>query len=124
MSQLNKPKYTLLKNWGYAMNGLFEVTKNESSFKLQVVAFFALQIVAFLLPIDIGYKVILGLSMFIPIMAELVNSAIERVVDLVTTDYQIMAKYAKDAGAALVFTSIILTSLIWVFTLLIAFKIL
>lgn len=124
MSQLNKPKYTLMKNWGYAMNGLLEVTKNESSFKLQVVAFLGLQIIAFFLPIEIGYKVVLGLSMFIPLMAELVNSAIERVVDLVTTDYQVMAKYAKDAGAALVFTSIVLTTLIWVFTLLMAFNIL
>ena len=124
MSGHNKPKYTLMKNWGYAMNGLAEVTKHESSFKLQVIAFILLQVVAFFLPIETFYKVILGLSMFVPIMAELVNSAIERVVDLVTTDYHIMAKYAKDAGSALVFTSIVFTGLIWTFTLLFAFKIL
>lgn len=105
------------------MQGLWEVFKNESSFKLQVFAFVALEVALFFLPIALGYKVILGLSMFIPIMAELTNSAIERVVDLVTGEYHIMAKYAKDAAAGLVFISIVLTGLIWIFTLLFAFNI-
>ncbi|MDY0232805.1 MAG: diacylglycerol kinase [Sulfurimonas sp.] len=46
----------------------------------------------------------------------------ERVVDLVTTDYHILAKRAKDAGATLVLMSLIVTALVWIFTLLVAFE--
>ena len=119
----NKPKYSLFKNTTYALEGLVDITKNESSFKMQLLMFFVMGTVAWILPISFGYTSILFLSLFIPIMAEVANSSIERVVDLVTLDYHILAKRAKDAGATLVFLSLVLTGLIWICTLLIAFKI-
>ncbi len=120
--KLNKPKYSLFKNGRYAVEGFIDITKNESSFKLQLLMFFVMAIVAWILPIGFGYASILFLSLFIPIMAEVANSSIERVVDLVTTDYHILAKQAKDAGATLVLLSLILTAGIWAAVLLIAFE--
>lgn len=119
----NKPKFTLFKNTTYALQGLIEITKNETSFKLQLVGFVFFQILICFLPIEVKYQMILILSLFIPLMAEIINSAIERVVDLVTSDYHVMAKYAKDAGSSLVFISFIVTGLIWIFILLLAFNI-
>ncbi len=118
----NKPKYTLFKNTTYALAGLVEVIKNESSFKLQLLLFAGMSMVAWFLPIDIIYKFILNISLFIPLLAELANSAIERVVDLVTKEYHILAKQAKDAGAALVFVSLVTLAAIWLSTLALAFK--
>jgi len=118
---LNKPQYTLLKNTRYALNGLIEVIKNESSFKLQLLLFFGMGTIAWLLPIDYVYSAILSISLFIPLLAELTNSAVERVVDLVTLEYHELAKRAKDAGAALVFISLLMTGTIWVCTLFLAF---
>lgn len=118
---LNKPKYTLFKNTTYALSGLADIAKNESSFKLQILLFIVMNIIAWFLPIAFYLQVILSLSMFIPLMAEVANSSIERVVDLVTLDYHELAKRAKDAGATLVFLSLVLTGLIWVSTLYIAF---
>ena len=120
---LNKPKYSLFKNGKYALEGFIELVQNESSFKLQVLLFVGMTIVAWLLPIGFVYKAILSISLFIPIMAEVANSSIERVVDLVTADYHILAKRAKDAGATLVLLSLIVTAGIWISVLLIAFKI-
>jgi len=120
--KLNKPKYSLFKNTTYALEGLVDITKNESSFKLQLLLFFVMGIVAWILPISFGYTSILFLSLFIPIMAEVANSAVERVVDLVTEDYHVLAKRAKDAGAALVFLSLVLTAGIWISVLLVAFE--
>ena len=82
---------------------------------------FGFGVVAWVLPVSFGYSAILFVSLFLPVLAEVANSAIERVVDLVTTDYHILAKQAKDAGATLVLLSLIVTTLIWVFTLLVAF---
>lgn len=119
----NKPKYTLLNNASYALNGLKEVLKHETAFKIEIFLFILMSITAFVLPIAFVYKAVLFVSLFIPLMAELANSAVERVVDLVTKEYHILAKHAKDAASALVLVSIITTSLIWIATLLVAFKI-
>lgn len=114
---LNKPKYTLFKNTRYALEGLAEVTRNEPSFRLQIVLFVCGMTVAYLLPVAFLYKAILAVSLFIPVIAEIINSAIERTVDLVTFDHHELAKRAKDAGAALVFVSLVMLAFIWVLTL-------
>ena len=119
----NKPKYTLFNNAMYALEGFIEITKHESSFKLQLLLFVVMNIVAWVLNIGTFYSALLSLSLFIPIIAEITNSAIERVVDLVTVEHHIMAKRAKDAGATLVLLSLIFTALIWVVILLCAFKV-
>lgn len=118
----NKPKYSLFKNGRYAVEGFIELVKHESSFKLQVLLFVVMTAVAWMLPIGFGYQAVLSLSLFIPLMSEVANSAIERVVDLVTEDYHILAKYAKDAGATLVLLSLIVTAAIWLSVLVLAFE--
>lgn len=118
---LNKPRYTLFKNTRYAVNGLIEVTKNEQSFRLQILLFGLGMLIAWCLPTDFVTKAILSVSLFIPLIAEIINSAIERTVDLVTFDHHELAKRAKDAGAALVFLSLAMLAVIWGVTLYMAF---
>ena len=120
--KLNKPKHSLYKNGMYALEGLIDITKNETSFKWQLFGLFGFGIVAWVLPIAFVYSAVLFTSLFIPVLAEVVNSSIERVVDLVTQDYHILAKQAKDAGATFVLLSLFVTLLIWIFTLMIAFN--
>ena len=121
--KLNKPKHSLFRNGLYAVEGFVDIVKNETSFKWQLLMLFVMGVVAWNLPVEFSYKSILFLSLFIPVLAEVANSAIERVVDLVTTDYHILAKQAKDAGATLVLLSLIVTLLIWIATLCVAFDV-
>jgi len=118
---LNKPRYTLFKNTRYALNGLIEVTKNEKSFRLQILLFVVGMIVAWSLPVDFLHHSILATSLFVPLIAEVINSSIERTVDLVTYEHHELAKRAKDAGAALVFLSLAMLAFIWGLTLYSAF---
>jgi len=120
----NKPKHNLFKNTVYALEGLVDITKHEASFKWQILLFVLGTVVAWILPIAIGYKFILSISLILPVLAEVINSAIERVVDLVTHDYHILAKQAKDAGAAIVFLSLVTLAAIWLSTLSLAFGVL
>jgi len=120
--KLNKPKHNLFRNGGYAVEGFIDIVKNETSFKWQLLMLFVMGIIAWQLPISFSHSSILFLSLFIPILAEVANSAIERVVDLVTQDYHILAKQAKDVGATMVLLSLILTSLIWLAVLAVAFE--
>jgi len=121
--KLNKPKHNLFRNGGYAVEGFIDIVKNETSFKWQLLMLFVMGVVAWKLPISFSQSSILFLSLFIPILAEVVNSAIERVVDLVTQDYHILAKQAKDVGATIVLLSLIVTSLIWASVLLVTFEV-
>lgn len=120
--KLNKPKHNLFRNGIYAAEGFVDIVKNETSFKWQLLMLFVMGIVAWNLPISFTHSSILFLSLFIPVLAEVANSAIERVVDLVTLEYHILAKRAKDVGATMVLLSLILTSLIWAAVLAVAFN--
>ena len=121
--KLNKPKHNLYKNGMYAVEGFIDIVKNETSFKWQLLMLFVMGSIAWVLPISFGYSSILFLSLFIPILAEVANSALERVVDLVTQDYHILAKQAKDAGATLVLLSLFVMVMIWMAVLALAFHI-
>ena len=121
--QLNKPKHSLFRNGVYALEGFMDVVKNETSFKWQLLNLFVMGSVAWILPLSFGESSILFISLFLPILAEIMNSAIERVVDLVTQEYHILAKQAKDVGATLVLISLIVTVLIWASVLAISYKV-
>jgi len=121
--KLNKPKHNLFRNGMYAVEGFIDIVKNETSFKWQLVMLAFFGIVAWVLPVSFGYSAVLFSILFLPILAEVANSALERVVDLVTQDYHILAKQAKDAGATLVLLSLLVTGMVWIFVLLLAFEI-
>lgn len=118
---LNKPRYTLFKNTRYALEGLVEVTRNEPSFRLQILLFVSATVVAWYLPVSFAHKAVLSASLFIPVIAEIINSAIERAVDLVTFEHHELAKRAKDAGAALVLLALAMLAFIWALVLYDAF---
>lgn len=110
----NQPQYHIVRNTRYALAGLKDVLLNETSFKLELIIVFLLLIGLIFAPIELAYKMILGVSLFIPIITELINSAIERAVDLVTLKHHKMAKRAKDLGSSAVFVSILMTTAIWI----------
>jgi len=120
--KLNKPKHSLYRNGMYAVEGFIDIVKHERSFQWQLMMLAILGTIAWVLPISFTHSAILFMSIFIPVLAEVANSAIERVVDLVTDEYHIMAKRAKDVGATLVILSLVVMGLIWMFVLMIAFE--
>jgi len=121
--KLNKPKHNLLRNGGYAVEGFIDIVKNETSFKWQLLMLLVMGTIAWVLPIGFSYSSILFISLFIPVLAEVANSAIERVVDLVTNEYHLLAKQAKDTGSTMVLLSLLVMSMIWISVLLVAYKI-
>ncbi len=113
----NKPKYSIFKNSKYAIDGLIHAIKTETSFKLELFFAFFLLIAIYLLPFTLSDKLILIVTLFLVMIVELLNSAVENVVDLVTTDIHPLAKAAKDLGATAVLFSVILHIVCWIFIL-------
>lgn len=116
--QRNKQKYNFFKNSKYAVDGLVCAFKTETSFKIEM--FLALVLMATLFYIDIAIisKLILFTTYFLILIVELLNSAIENIVDLITNDIHPLAKNAKDIGATAVMFSIILHIICWIVIIL------
>ncbi|MCD4758497.1 MAG: diacylglycerol kinase [Arcobacteraceae bacterium] len=109
----NKPKYHFLKNTQYALSGLKHTLKTESSFKLELFLGIFIFFGIYIIDVALIYKLILIVTAFLILIVELLNSAIENVVDLVTKDIHPLAKTAKDIGATAVMFSIVLHLLCW-----------
>ena len=110
---LNKPKYSLFSNTKYALQGFIDLIKNESSFKLELIVLFITIPIIFYIDKTVVEKLILFSSIMLILIVEAINGAIERVVDLVSPDYHILAGKAKDAGSSAVFLSISLAVISW-----------
>lgn len=113
----NKPKYNFFKNWKYALDGLVIAVKTESSFRLEL--FFSIFIIAGIIFVDINLtnKLILLVTGILVLIVEIINSAIENVVDLVTKKIHPLAKSAKDLGSAAVMFTISLHLICWLLVL-------
>ncbi len=114
----NKPKYHIFKNTKYALEGLFHALKTESSFRLELLC--AIFIVAGIFYIDtsVTNKLILLVTGILVLIIELVNSAIENIVDLVTKEIHPLAKNAKDIGSTAVMFTIGLHMVCWLIILI------
>ncbi len=112
-----QPKYNFFKNSTYALKGLADIIKNETSFKIELTLLIPVILVILYLNIGIAEKILLFVSYFFVLIAETINSAIERVVDLVTLDYHKMAGRAKDVGSSIVFLAIVQAVVVWIFIL-------
>ena len=110
----NKPKYTLFKNASYALDGFVHAVKTETSFKLELLVALIIFPAIYFLPFELIYKLVLVITYFMIMIAELLNSAVENVVDLVTKEIHPLAKAAKDIGATAVLFTVILHILCWI----------
>lgn len=108
-----KPEYSFFKNFSYAIEGIVDMFKSETSFKIEVFIFVIALFFTYSIDISLSHKAMLIASGLLVLMTECINSSLERCVDLVTEDWHILAKRAKDAGAAAVFFSILIALIIW-----------
>jgi diacylglycerol kinase (ATP) len=118
----NQPKYNFFKNTSYALSGLKDIFATEKSFKIEAIIVVLLSFFLWAINLDFYDKLLLFCAMFFVLIAEAINSAIERVVDLVTKEYHPMARRAKDVGSSIVFLSISLAVVIWLSILYLHFN--
>ncbi len=109
----NQPKYNFFKNSTYAVKGLIDLVKNETSFKIELVITLILIPIIFMLDESLTNKLLMFITLMGMLFSETINSAIERVVDLVTLEHNEMAGRAKDVGSAIVFISIFIFLTTW-----------
>ncbi|CAG9619353.1 diacylglycerol kinase family protein [Sutcliffiella rhizosphaerae] len=96
------------KSFHYALEGFLLVLKTERNIKIHLIIASVVILISIYFQLSTIEWAIVFLVIAIMIVIEIINTAIENVVDLVTEDYHPLAKVAKDvaASAALVFACI------------------
>lgn len=104
-----------LKSFKNSMDGLINAYKNEQSLYIHAVSSILIIACGIFLKISFSEWAILLISLAVVLTLELVNTAIEVVVDLITTEWHILAKIAKDSGSAATFVASLATVVICAF---------
>ena len=98
---------------GYSLKGLRAAFHNEQAFRLEVYALLVIIPAGLGLGDDRVEKSLLIGSWLIVMITELMNSAMEAVVDRIGSDEHELSGRAKDVASAAVMVALILTAIIW-----------
>jgi len=115
-----KGKTGLTRVWNafrYSLAGLSAAYRHEDAFRQETWLALILIPAAFFMPAGALGKAIMIGSVLLVLVVELLNSAIEAVVDRVSLERHRLAKRAKDIGSAAVLISLINVVVIWVLVL-------
>jgi len=102
----------------YSLHGLAAAARHEDAFRQE------LALVAVLVPLGLWLgangveRALLAGSALLVLAVELLNSAVEAVVDRVSLEDHDLAKRAKDYGSAAVMVALASTALVWILVLL------
>ena len=104
----------LYKSFGYAFAGIFACLKKESNIKIHLFMALMVTIFGFILKISLTEWCICLVLFGLIISLEMVNTALEAVVDLVTSEKRPLAGYAKDTAAGAVLAASIFAAIVGV----------
>ena len=103
----------LINAFGYSMDGFKAAYQYEDAFRTEVWLAIVLIPLAFYLGDTAIARAMMLASVFLAVIVELVNSAIEATVDHTSLEKNMLAKRAKDIGSAAVLLSLINLAIVW-----------
>lgn len=103
---------------GYSRDGLLAAFTGEAAFRQLVLLNIVLIPLAFWLDVSSAERAVLVLVSLLALIVELLNSAIEAVVDRVSLEFHPLSKNAKDMGSAAQLVALTMISLVWGIVLL------
>ncbi|WP_372930267.1 diacylglycerol kinase [Shewanella putrefaciens] len=102
---------------GFSMKGLKAAWTHEAAFRQELVLCLVMLPIALLVDISTIERLMLIFTLFIVLIVELLNSAIEAVVDRVGSEIHPLSGQAKDIASAAVFISLTLCGITWLIIL-------
>jgi len=103
--------------FSYSLDGFKTAWKLEQSFRQELVLVIFGVVVALILPVSVYQKLMLIVVLLFILIVELINSAIEAVVDRVSLERHDLSKNAKDFGSAAVLLTFMIAVATWVVVL-------
>lgn len=103
----------LINAFGYSMDGFKAAYQHEDAFRQEVWLSLVLIPLAFYLEAEALHRILMVGSVLLVMIVELLNSAVEAVVDRVSIERHALAKRAKDIGSAAVLLALINLGVVW-----------
>jgi diacylglycerol kinase (ATP) len=103
----------LIDATGYSWSGLRACYRSEAAFRQELLFVLALTPLAFWIAGNALEWILLMAPLVLLLIVELLNSAIEAVVDRVGDERHVLSGRAKDMGSAAVLLSLLLIALTW-----------
>lgn len=107
----------IIKAAGYSWKGIRAAWQYEAAFRQEAIAAIIAIIIACWLDVDAITRVLLIGSVVLVIIVEILNSAVEAVVDRIGSEIHPLAGRAKDMGSAAVLLTILLAIFVWIMLL-------
>ena len=101
----------------YSLDGLAAALRHEHAFRQELIVVLVLAPIGWFLGANGIQRALLIGSLFVVLIVELLNSAVEAVVDRVSLERHDLAKRAKDLGSAAVMLAIANAAIVWVLVL-------
>lgn len=98
---------------GYSLAGFKAAFQNEAAFRQIILINLLLIPLSFFMPVSRVEQVLMIVVCLLAIIVELINSAIEAVVDRVSMEQHPLSKNAKDMGSAAQFVALAIITLTW-----------
>jgi diacylglycerol kinase (ATP) len=98
---------------GYSWQGFTAAWKHEAAFRQELVLVLLMLPLGFFIATDTVELVLLWLTLGLVLLMELLNSAIEAVVDRIGEEKHPLSGRAKDIGSAAVFLALALVAMTW-----------
>lgn len=107
-------KRTLVSSFSFAWDGIKEAFQNEPNFRIHIIVAILASLMGFYFKISQSEWMVLLLTITTVIVLELINTAIEAIVDIASPKINKLAKIAKDVSAAAVLIASLASILIGV----------
>nr|WP_101760347.1 diacylglycerol kinase [Oceanicoccus sp. KOV_DT_Chl] len=114
---MNKPGKTgiarIIAAGGYSAKGLKAAWLHEEAFRVETCLAVVFVPLSFVIADTLAHQLLLIGSCFLVLITELINSAIEAIVDRVSTELHPLSGQAKDIGSSVVFLAMALFLICW-----------
>lgn len=108
----------LVDSTRWSLAGLSYSYKHELSFRIEVFVALILTPTALYISSNLNQRLWLLSTVYAILVVELLNTAIEATVNRISMEKHNLSKYAKDAGSAAVFCTVMFMLLVWALVLI------
>ncbi|WP_281350998.1 diacylglycerol kinase [Budvicia diplopodorum] len=103
----------IIRAAGYSLAGLKAAWKNEAAFRQESLLCLVATVLAIWLDVSSIERLMLIGCVVLVVIVELLNSAIEAVVDRIGYEHHELSGRAKDIGSAAVLVALLLSAIVW-----------
>ncbi len=91
-----------ISSFAFAFAGLFYVFRTQRNFRIHIAIALVMSLVGWLLGLSLTEWAVFGVMVTVVLAAEMTNTMVEALVDLVSPGYHPLAKVSKDVAAGVV----------------------